>query len=79
MQTYNDTNTIDEAPLLRTDPCRIAVFPSEDSRPALRTFKQWMKLGYFPRIKIGHSVYLNPVDVRKALENRFTIQGEEEN
>jgi hypothetical protein len=43
----------------------------------LRTFKSWKARGFFPFVKIGHSVYLNPVEVRKALEKRFTIKGKE--
>jgi hypothetical protein len=77
MQNIQETQTPDDAPLLRIDQCRKEVFKDESSRPALRTFKSWKARGFFPFVKIGHSVYLNPVEVRKALEKRFTIKGKE--
>ncbi|WP_018970358.1 hypothetical protein [Rubritalea marina] len=50
-----------------------AVFPDEATRPAFRTFSEWKALGYFPHVKIGRRVFVDPVKVREALESRFTI------
>lgn len=54
------------------------VFPDEETRPSLRAFNEWKARKYFPSIKIGKRVFLDPVLVRKALEKRFTIHAIEE-
>lgn len=54
------------------------VFPDEATRPSLRCFNEWKARKYFPSIKIGKRVFLDPVQVRKALDKRFTIQAIEE-
>jgi hypothetical protein len=53
--------------------CLQEVFPDEASRPGKRTFNQWMAQGFFPRYKIGRRVFLDPIEVRHALERRFRI------
>lgn len=50
-----------------------AVFPDPSSRPSFRAWNDWKAKGYFPSVKIGRRVFLDPVAVRKALEARFTI------
>jgi hypothetical protein len=49
------------------------VFPDEATRPSLRCFNEWKARKYFPSVKIGKRVFLDPVQVRKALDKRFTI------
>ena len=49
------------------------VFPDPDTRPSIRAFNDWKAKGYFPSLKIGKRVFLDPVQVRLALESRFTI------
>jgi hypothetical protein len=49
------------------------VFQDERTRPSLRCFNEWKALGYYPWIRIGKRVFLDPDQVRKALIERFTI------
>jgi hypothetical protein len=63
-----------EKVLLGTKACLRTIFPDEEGRPSDRTFTQWRLDGYFPSIKIGRRIFLDPVVVRKALAKRFTIQ-----
>lgn len=60
--------------LIGVNPALEVVFPDEASRPGIRTFNEWMKRGYFPKYKIGRRVFLDPNEVRNALERRFKIQ-----
>lgn len=53
------------------------VFPDEASRPCYRTFVEWKAKKYFPSVKVGKRVFLDPVQVRKALDKRFTIEAVE--
>jgi hypothetical protein len=59
--------------LIGVNPTLEAVFPDESSRPGIRTFNEWMKRGYFPKYKIGRRVFLDPEEVRRALDRRFRI------
>lgn len=68
------TSTQSNKQLLSVDPCRRTVFPDCDKTgPSPRTFNEWMKRKYFPRVKIGKRVFLDPDEVRSALERRFKI------
>jgi hypothetical protein len=49
------------------------VFPDENTRPSIRAFNSWKKDGFFSSLKINKRVFINPVQVRKELEARFTI------
>ena len=49
------------------------VFPDPDTRPSIRAFNDWKAKGYFPSLKIGKRVFVDPVMVRKALDANFTI------
>jgi hypothetical protein len=53
--------------------CREILFPDPGSAPGMRTWNEWMKRKYFPRVKIGKRVFLDPDEVRSALERRFKI------
>ena len=52
------------------------VFPDPKTRPSFRAFTEWKKRGYFPSLKIGKRVFVDPVQVRLALESRFTINAQ---
>lgn len=49
------------------------VFPDPATRPSIRAFNSWKQKGYFPSVKIGKRVFIDPVQVRRALDARFTI------
>lgn len=49
------------------------VFPDPETRPSLRAFNEWKNKGYFPSVKIGKRVFVDPAQVRLALDARFTI------
>ncbi len=63
--------------LLGVEACRAIVFPDAESGPGKRTFAEWMARGYFPKYAIGRRVFLDPAEVRRALERRFKIQARE--
>ena len=52
------------------------VFPDSETRPSIRSFNEWKNRGYFPSVKIGKRVFVDPVQVRLALESRFTINAQ---
>ena len=52
---------------------RDLVFPDPDTAPSMRAFHDWKAKGYFPSVKIGQRVFVDPAQVRLALESRFTI------
>ena len=49
------------------------VFPDPNTRPSIRAFNDWKKKGYFPSVKIGKRVFVDPAMVRKALDAKFTV------
>ena len=66
-----------EPMLVGMDTGRKLVFPDPLTRPSIRSFNEWKNRGYFPSVKIGKRVFVDPVQVRLALEARFTINGGE--
>lgn len=74
MPAQSHTNISQEPALVGIETCIAVVFPDEETRPAVRTFLDWKAKKYFPSVKIGKRVFLDPVQVRKALDKRFTIQ-----
>ena len=52
------------------------VFPDPETRPSIRAFNAWKAKGYFPSLKIGKRVFVDPAQVRLALESRFTINAQ---
>ena len=50
------------------------VFPDPKTRPSFRTFCEWRARRYFPIMKVGKRVFVDPIQVRTALEKRFTIE-----
>lgn len=59
--------------LVGTETCRNIVFPDQASAPAKRTWQSWILKGYFPVYRIGRRVFLDPTQVRLALDRRFKI------
>ena len=74
MQQHTNKPQKQEPTLVGIVTCLEIVFPDAATRPSVRSFCEWKKLGYFPQIKIGKRVFLDPVAVRRALEKRFTIE-----
>lgn len=60
--------------LVGAEDCIKIVFPSETSRPSLRTFRDWQAKKYFCHHKIGRRTFFDPEDVRHALDRRFKIE-----
>ena len=52
------------------------VFPDPSTRPSIRAFNSWKQKGFFPSVKIGKRVFIDPVMVRAALDARFTINAQ---
>jgi len=52
------------------------VFPDPMTRPSIRSFNEWKNKGYFASVKIGKRVFVDPAQVRLALESRFTINAQ---
>jgi hypothetical protein len=73
MHQQEATATNQEPTLIGIKPCLKIVFPDEATRPGDRTFNEWRAKGFYPYVKIGKRVFLDPVQVRKALDKRFTI------
>lgn len=46
----------------------------EESRPSLRSFREWQARGWIPYRKIGKRTYFDAAEVRAAIDRRFTIQ-----
>lgn len=49
------------------------LFPNPTERPSYRTFNKWKAQSYFPFLKIGGNVLIDPVEVQAALKKRFTV------
>lgn len=60
--------------LVGAQKCLEILFPDEESRPGIRSFREWQACGYFPYFKIGRRTFFNPVEVYAALARRFRIQ-----
>jgi hypothetical protein len=73
MVNQNPKETRSEPTLVGIKTTLCEVFPDEATRPSLRSFNEWKARKYFPSVKIGKRVFLDPAQVRRALEKRFTI------
>jgi hypothetical protein len=51
-----------------------ALCPDPRSRPGLRTIRRWQKMRLVPFLKIGGRVLFDPIQVRRALDARFTVR-----
>ena len=76
-ETSNATQQTSPA-LVGIQACLEAVFPDEGSRPSFRTFVEWKNNGYFPQVKIGARVFLDPEQVRASLIEKFTVSKNDE-
>jgi hypothetical protein len=56
---------------------RIAIFGTGPEAPSKRSWAEWKARGYYPYIKLGKRVFVNPDEVRRALERRFKINARE--
>jgi hypothetical protein len=56
---------------------RIAIFGTGPEAPSKRSFAEWKARGYFGFVKVGKRVFINPDEVRRALERRFKISAKE--
>ncbi|MCX6878701.1 MAG: hypothetical protein NTW21_33545 [Verrucomicrobia bacterium] len=52
---------------------RKSVFGTSPEAPSKRTFAEWKARGFFPFVKIGKRVFVDPSEVRRALDRRFKI------
>ena len=56
---------------------RIAIFGNGPEAPSKRLFAEWKAKGFYPSVKIGKRVFVNPEDVKAALNRRFKINAVE--
>ena len=54
--------------------CLELVFPDPETRPSFRLFNDWKAKGFLPYYKIGRRVFMDPKQVRSALDKQFKIQ-----
>lgn len=59
--------------LVNAQQCIAALFPNEDTAPCIRTFWNWKSKRWIPYVKMGKIVAFDPVEVRKAIDKKFTI------
>lgn len=74
MNTQTHTSNPQEPTFVGIHPALKAVFTDESTRPSLRAWNEWRAKGYYPYIKIGKRVFIDPVAAREALARRFTIE-----
>ncbi len=67
-QTYRDHPI-----LVGAEKCLEILFPDQESRPSIRSFRKWQAQGYLPYLKVGRRTFFDPEQVRLALSRRFTI------
>ncbi len=53
--------------------CLEMVFPDPETRPSFRLFNDWKAKGFIPYYKIGRRVFMDPKQVRTALDKQFKI------
>jgi hypothetical protein len=74
MSTQATADIRQEPSLLGVQTALEIVFPDASSRPSLRTWNEWRAKGFYPYIKIGKRVFIDPVAAIKAIEKRFTVE-----
>jgi hypothetical protein len=62
--------------LLDAEACINQLFDGE-SKPSLRTFREWQARGLIPFLKIGRLTFFDPEEVRSALDKRCRVQAAE--
>lgn len=63
----------DDSQLVGMEACLKILFPDPASRPSFRLFNDWKAKGYLPYFKIGRRVFMDPEQVRKALDKKFMV------
>jgi hypothetical protein len=49
----------DHPVLVGAEKCLETLFPDEESRPSIRSFREWQARRYFPHFKIGRRTFFN--------------------
>ena len=71
------SNTSTSPQLCGLDEGGIAVFGNGPEAPSKRLFAEWKAKGFYPSVKIGKRVFINPEDVKAALNRRFKVNAVE--
>lgn len=50
------------------------VFPDPDGRPSLRTIARWKAQKLFPYRKAGSRCFVDPLELRRAVDRLFTVK-----
>lgn len=69
MQTLDKPSGLVTAPQLLVE-----LWPNAESRPSLRWLREQQKRRTLPFVKIGKSVFFDPLKVRTTLERKYTVQ-----
>jgi hypothetical protein len=60
--------------LVGVSQCLELVFPEPSSRPCRRIWDEWRAKGFLPCRKIGRRVFMDPTEVRRAIDRQFKIE-----
>ena len=63
----------EERQLVGMKTCLKLVFPDEATRPSFRLFNDWKTRGYLPFYKIGRRIFMDPEQVRLAIDRQFKV------
>lgn len=79
MSTHSNTShrnesTADTTGLVDANGLREAIWPRPESRPSLRTIREWQSKRLLPVVKIGRLVYFDVSKCRQAIASRFTVE-----
>ena len=74
MATQATSDIRQEPSLLGVQTALETVFPDAATRPSIRAWNEWRAKGFYPYIKIGKRVFIDPVSARKAIDKRFTVE-----
>jgi len=70
----SERKTEDANGLVGVERCRELVFPDPDSRPCRRIWDEWRAKGLLPFRKIGRRVFMDPEEVRRAIDHQFKVE-----
>lgn len=59
--------------LVGTRECLHIVFPDQSTRPSIRFFRELLRKRLVPSKKIGRRTFLDPLEVRRAIDERFSV------
>jgi hypothetical protein len=60
--------------LVDAERCLELLFPDERCRPKLRWFLEQKRVGKIPYRKIGHFVFYDPAEVRRAIDRHSKVE-----